>query len=249
MRKFYKSCPLCESKNIKGGPSGDAKLHGAYDEDLKLDILSWSECVSCGHEFTTSYWTPEGLEILFRHTRQDQLPLGNALKGREDSARMIERLNNPWIGNWLDIGAGSGALMLTAKEYGYKVYGTELREFTLHGLREIGLEVSKTIPYMHFNVISACDVLEHIPFPKAELASWRTWHADLGTKLLISCPNRDAPMWSHLENNPYYFELEHHHNFGYKRLADLLYETGWGKIQYGISHRYLLCMELIAEAI
>lgn len=247
MPVFYENCPLCEGNVFNAGPKGDAKKHGGFSTDLKVTTLNWLTCLWCGHEFTESYWTLEELDILFRATRQDQLPLGNPWKGRTDSAQMIERLNNPWIGNWLDIGAGSGVLMLTAQEYGYKVFGTEIRKHTRKALQAIGLAVTEKIPVQKYHVISACDVLEHMPFPREELMHWRVF-AEPGTKLLISCPNLGAPMWKLLEDNPYYYELEHHHNFSYRRLSDLLYETGWTKIRYGVSHRYLLGMELIAEA-
>lgn len=254
MRIEYQACPLCGSEfSFEPGPIGDARRHGAYTEEFGFNQLVWKICVKCGHEFTSKYWDEEGLKILFRKTIEEQLPahkqdIRKVMQARVWAARSIERMNITYGKTWLDIGAGSGILMMTAKEYGFQVHGTELRFDTLQGLMEMGLSVSVEIPEERYQTISACDVLEHIPFPKEALAKWRT-HAWTSSLLLLSCPNKDAPLWDLFPVNPYHFELEHHHNFGYKRLSSLLQETGWKVLKYGISERYVCCMEIIAEAV
>ena len=54
-------------------------------------------------------------------------------------------------------------------------------------------------------------------------------------------------MLDRLEANPFWAELEHYHNFGKQRLYALLRENGFEPVDYGISERYYLCMEVIAR--
>jgi hypothetical protein len=63
-------------------------------------------------------------------------------------------------------------------------------------------------------------------------------------------PNAESFVWQYLDQaneNPYWGELEHYHNFGYRRLRALLSEFGFDVSVYGISDRYYMCMELIVR--
>src|ERR1700730_13703978 len=46
--------------------------------------------------------------------------------------------------------------------------------------------------------------------------------------------------------NPYWAEIEHYHNFSRKRLYALLQEHGFEAVEYHVSERYRVCMEVIA---
>jgi protein O-GlcNAc transferase len=46
--------------------------------------------------------------------------------------------------------------------------------------------------------------------------------------------------------NPYWEEIEHYHNFSRKRLYALLQEHGFAPVEYHVSERYRVCMEVIA---
>jgi 2-polyprenyl-3-methyl-5-hydroxy-6-metoxy-1,4-benzoquinol methylase len=93
------------------------------------------------------------------------------------------------------------------------------------------------------------DVLEHILFPHSALS-----HASARLKpggiLLISCPNSDCATWRTMDqagDNPYWKELEHHHNFSRQLLVQLLQASGFEPFSYNISSRYKACMELMAR--
>lgn len=63
-------------------------------------------------------------------------------------------------------------------------------------------------------------------------------------------PNSESMLWRALDQtktNPYWGELEHYHNFSRTRLYQLLEETGFEPVIYGISERYRACMEVIAR--
>ncbi len=64
------------------------------------------------------------------------------------------------------------------------------------------------------------DILEHMPFPVDGLRATRELLQN-GEVLLLSMPNLDSPVWKILDarnENPYWNELEHFHNFGKSRL-------------------------------
>jgi protein O-GlcNAc transferase len=46
--------------------------------------------------------------------------------------------------------------------------------------------------------------------------------------------------------NPYWGEIEHYHNFTRKRLYALLEEHGFQPVNYNVSERYRVCMEVVA---
>ncbi len=101
-----------------------------------------------------------------------------------------------------------------------------------------------------FEVISMADCLEHMPYPKKGLEAARQLIIRGGI-LFLSMPNMSAPLWGYLHQtnaNPYWQEIEHYHNFSRERLFDLLRETRFSPIGYGVSKRYRCCMEVIARA-
>ena len=88
-----------------------------------------------------------------------------------------------------------------------------------------------------------------MPFPKPALEHARRLLAPEGL-LFLSMPNKDTVSWRVLERerrNPYLIEIEHYHNFSRGRLYDLLAETGFLPVWYGVSQRYLCGMEVIAR--
>jgi SAM-dependent methyltransferase len=146
--------------------------------------------------------------------------------------------------------------LVTAAEFGYEVVGLDLREEGVARMRELGFDarcmnlVDLEAP-QGFDVISMADVLEHMPFPKSALLHARKL-LRRGGALFVSMPNSDCFAWKELDRtktNPYWGELEHFHNFGRARLHQLLRESGFLPIRYGISQRYLACMEVVARPI
>jgi hypothetical protein len=47
------------------------------------------------------------------------------------------------------------------------------------------------------------------------------------------------------DSNPYWGEIEHFHNFSRKPLYALIEDMGFTVVQYGISERYRICMEVM----
>ena len=255
----FDRCPLCAGEDALEIKVADCREHPLYDASLPPDI-HWIACDGCGHVFTDGYFGPRALEILFRDVQPSQTPGGTpvgharaiAAKIVEDIARFRDRLE----GRWLDVGFGDGSLLTTAAEFGYDVVGLDLREASVAKLRAMGFEahvteLSSFESPAPFDVISMADVLEHMPFPKEALAKAHALLASDGL-LFVSMPNIDAFAWKDLEahgQNPYWREIEHVHNFGRKRLYALLEEMGFVPCAYGISQRYLACMEVVARKV
>jgi len=209
--------------------------------------------------FTEGYFTDRALDILFSGVQANQRP-GFDLHGtRQVSARMVDKVcavRGGSVGRWLDVGFGNGALLTTAEEYGFDVTGLDLRKesvelMRLHGIDAHALDVTAYEPELPFDVISMADVLEHIAYPRAALVHVNRIAAKDGL-LFLSMPNSECYVWKQLDEvdeNPFWAELEHYHNFGRTRLYSLLEEFGFRPLRYGVSERYYMCMEVIAKKV
>jgi len=226
--------------------------------------MHWMHCTDCEHIFSRDYFTPEGLALLFGKSNPSQVVGLNLDLERQRWAPTVERVQlqlelPAWAVDdaiWLDIGCGSGGLVVTAAEYGFATIGLDTRSAAVEHLKEMGysaevgdlsdLEVSDPV-----QVISLADVLEHVPYPRLAL---QRVHAALKPDglVVISCPNLDCGSWRKSTAdgvNPYWAEIEHHHNFSRASLMRLLAEEGFQPLSYHISARYKSCMEVIARRV
>jgi protein O-GlcNAc transferase len=255
-RLEYTSCPLCNSSDFRTFALGDCSRHFLYLQQIEPQIR-WMKCLTCNHIFTNGYFSPETLERIFEKTNENQVAGSDLGRQRNVSARIIDRVvSYVSHGHWLDVGFGNGSLLFTAQEYGFEVFGLDLRDSNVGTLKNLGFQVasvdiSKFNTDLKFDVISMLDVLEHMPFPREGLLAANELLKERGW-LLLSMPNTESQLWRDLDRmsqNPYWGELEHYHNFSRSRLYDLLREFGFAPRRYGISERYLACMEVLAQKI
>lgn len=259
----YTACPLCDSASIREFATVNCTGHARWHEPLN-PVMVWMTCAQCGHTFTDGYFTEEALSVLFESTNDEQI-VGLDIEGqRYVSAKMVERvidaLGLPDGRLWLDVGFGSGSLLLTAKEFGFDVFGVDLRKQNVDDIGSFGIPAHHGTLESAGNqiafaarpaVISMADVVEHEPYPLEALRSARALIQDGGV-LLISMPNCSAPLWHYWNANnlnPYWHEIEHYHNFTRESLYDVLKRTGFQPCHYTISQRYRGCMEVLAEAV
>lgn len=265
----FAACPLCAAPIARCAPltSASCSAHPLYRPGLPV-LLHWLRCLDCSHVFTESHWTPAGEALLFGAALDYQLP---------DPAQS-EQLRNLWapvvrrvgdllrygatrgpvggIGEplWIDVGFGSGGLLLTAAEFGYATLGIDVRPAATARLAEFGIDTvcakfEDADITRSATVLSLCDVLEHLADPPAALAQGRRILAP-GGLLFVSCPNSESATWRRWDvagTNPYWGELEHYHNFSRTRLERLLREHGFEPIDYYVSTRYYACMDLVAR--
>lgn len=231
----------------------DCSKHPLYSPALNAEMV-WKRCTSCQHVFTSGYFTDEACQRIQSKTNITQQLGYDIERQRYISSRMIEKVL-PFVasGAWLDVGFGNGSLLFTAQEYGFISVGVDLRRENVNKLSAFGIQAhceklsSVSLPFK-CAVISMADVLEHMPYPKEGLLAARSLLADDGV-LFVSMPNMASIIWHSLDQNktnPYWGEIEHYHNFTRTRLYELLGETGFEPVRYGISERYRACMEVIA---
>lgn len=258
-REIYSACPLCASTDIVTIGQADWRHHPLFAQTggRLSPMMNWVRCQGCGHQFTDGYFSAAAFALLMSGTNAGQVVDHNFEAQRMVAARMVEKvLSYADSGIWLDVGFGNGALLMAAKEYGFAAVGCDLRESAVLALRGAGIEAHcKDITQLELNrpcaVLSMADVLEHMPFPKDGL---RAAHALLQHDglLFVSMPNIESPSWELLNQanaNPYWGEVEHYHNFSRSRLYALLEEMGFRPLRYGVSERYRVCMEVIAQKI
>lgn len=262
-RTKYTACPLCSSPDIRFYAKANCTGHHVWREPLEPFIV-WMICGSCEHVFTEGYFTDAALDVLFGNTQDIQL-VGNDLEvNRNISATMVQRvvdkLGLPENRLWLDVGFGNGSLLMTAKEFGFDVFGVDLRKKNVDDIQTFGVPahhgtvasvLSQNLLASKATVISMADVVEHEPFPIDALRTARSLMTTPGL-LLISMPNASAPLWHYWNANhinPYWQEIEHYHNFTRERLYALLEDAGFRPCHYATSQRYRGCMEILAEAV
>ena len=255
-RITYECCPLCDNATMAPQREASCDWHALYKPGLPT-TMRWMRCTSCDHSFVDGYFNDGALELLFSDTHASQTPGHDAEAQRFVWASTVEKVTahvSQPLGAWLDVGLGNGSLLFTANEWGYRPVGLDLRPQTVDGMRRLGYEAYCCDLANHdvaaaYQVISLCDVLEHLPFPKLALAHLhRLLRAD--GVLLLSMPNLDSEVWAMLDRantNPYWGELEHYHNFGRQRLLSLLDEVGFDFVHFAVSPRWRVTMEVVAR--
>ena len=262
-RVTYTACPLCRSAAIQSYGKVDWSADRRWQERLN-PTLAWMTCLDCRHVFTEGYFTDEALSVLFENTVNQQIVGLDIEPHRAISANMISRVLDviglPDDRLWLDVGFGNGSLLMTAKEFGFEVFGVDLRKRNVEDIAQFGIaghygtleSARNQVAFAQRpTVISMADVVEHEPFPLDCLRTARELIQDSGV-LLISMPNASAPLWHYWNANnlnPYWCEIEHYHNFTRESLYGLLEQTGFKPRHYAISERYRCCMEVLAQAV
>lgn len=261
-RTPYEHCPICSSTEFREIGKVNCTGHPLWHAPLP-ESLRWLQCKSCTHQFTDNIYTDAGLEELFRKSHSNQVAGGDIDAQRMVWAPIVDRVLRalpdptavfgPSRLTWLDVGCGSGSLVMTADEFGFNAIGLDLREEAVAKIRTLGYQAQKSdllslTASAPIHVISMADLLEHTPYPVAILQ-----HAhkllDTDGALFISCPNRECSSFRHmtqLKSNPYWIEIEHYHNFSRRSLMWLLSQCGFRPVSYNVSTRYKACMEIIA---
>ncbi|MBA3733327.1 class I SAM-dependent methyltransferase [Patescibacteria group bacterium] len=122
-------------------------------------------------------------------------------------------------GKLLDVGCATGFFMNIAKDFGFEVYGVEMSDFAAQKGRDAGLNIitgpleGSNYPDSHFDVITMCDVLEHVSSPKDVLAEAKRI-LKKGGVLMVNTPDSES-LWSRLFGSRWHLILppEHLHYF------------------------------------
>ena len=152
-------------------------------------------CPGCGSAKIRTAIAPdigrcESCHLYFRNPRPTQADIARSYDTggtfeawqEEESARATmwqRRLDIVWRcapgGRLLDVGTGDGRFLVTARQAGYEVVGTEVSEAGAGYARERGFDVhlgqitDLTLPKETFDVATIWHVLEHVPDPQTVL--------------------------------------------------------------------------------
>ncbi|HLT27715.1 MAG TPA: class I SAM-dependent methyltransferase [Zeimonas sp.] len=268
MRIAYPACPLCEAESLPLG-AADCTRYPNWHEPLPTS-LEWMRCGQCGHVHTRHYWSEAGLVEVFRYAHATQLA---GMTENPDAKRAIwlpvvqkvlallrphgqsyQAFLAAGAPLWVDVGCGDGALTMTAADFGFDTVGLDARAETVACLRQLGFDArhgdfAKVEFDRQPDVLSMMDVLEHMPYPREALHKAATVLRP-GGLIVISLPDLSCSSWRLMDaaqRNPYWMEIEHHHNFSRGRLLALLAECGFEVVDFAIPLRYKAQMEVYAR--
>lgn len=153
------------------------------------------------------------------------------------SALYLDRLSTALAGNGrrlLEIGCGTGDLLLQAQSRAFEVNGVEYSTVAAATANQrLGAELVRTgtiesasLPAGHFDVVVACDVIEHTRNPKTFLEKAFELLRPGGVVFLVT-PSLDS--WSRrlLGKRWMEYKVEHLFYFGQRSLGRLLTEAGF----------------------
>lgn len=250
---WYDGCPLCGHADWSWSATVDCTGHDLWHEPLPREI-EWRRCEACEHLYTAHYWTEAGLAEVLRLGHDHQLSNLDPHENRQRWAPMVRRVVDRMGPHrtWLDVGCGNGSLVTTAAEWGFDVRGLDLRPEPVIALRREGYKAdigTLTDATEMVDVLSLCDVIEHVPDPAALIATAAS-RLYPGGMLIITTPNEDTAVWRWLNRNnrnAYWREIEHHHIFSRSRLHNLLQDCEIGDVRYDIGTQYVSTMEVMAR--
>ena len=219
------TCPACGSADTRGFDIGEGRLLKRCQACETVSALEYADPADV---YTDGYMFGEtdfGLDV-----RHPEFQRYLAQVARRRMQIIEESTGGP--GRLLDVGSGTGEVMIAARDRGWEIQGVEPERTGAAFAQERGLPVEVAmledsgVPERAWDVVSAFHVLEHVPDPPAFLRTLARW-ARPGGHLVVEVPNfaslqrrRLRQGWSGLR------PLEHITHFTPKTLERLLRADG-----------------------
>lgn len=158
--KIVRACAACASNDAVslGKKSG---LEVVSCRQCSSVYTPYSPWYSSEFYYETYYWDQNLEPPAFVQTRLQEIV------AEFSPYRQTNRL--------LDLGCGAGNLLVAARDAGWEAQGLDVSPRAVKHVRELGFEVFQgelrdaQLPSEQFDVITAAELLEHLPDPRAEL--------------------------------------------------------------------------------
>jgi cyclopropane fatty-acyl-phospholipid synthase-like methyltransferase len=151
----------------------------------------------------------------------------------------------------LDFGSGWGFFLATAKQQGWTSYGLEpLPASAVYARATFGLSIitdtlrDNTYPNDFFDVITAFQVFEHLPYPKKDIQSLYRM-LKRGGIILIEVPNFETWTMRLMKSRHRHFVQDHLNFFSITTLGRLLTENGFELIDHYCPTRRMSIRHLV----
>lgn len=157
-----RTCPACSTSNAK-----------SYGHKNNFEILL---CRRCGTIYTDRVPTAAEAEDYDAYYTDSNLSVPTFVF---DIVKEIVAGFEPYrnTGRLLDIGSGAGTILKVGRDLGWEVYGLEVSKPAVEHARRMGFEVfhgeisNADYPPDFFDVVTASEVIEHLPDPTDSLRS------------------------------------------------------------------------------
>lgn len=227
-------CPLCSSTNVQ--------------HRLKIDNFKIVKCLNCSLEFIFPLPSDEqtrkiyGKEYFFGKLKGTQ-----GYKNYDDMEKVLMKEAHKKLEvielftkerNLLDVGAGTGIFLEAARAKGFQVAGNDISEYSKQKLKEKDIKCffgsldNGILPKNQFDIVTAWDVIEHIPNPNKAI---KTIFSSLrqGGYLFITTPDTESIDARILGSSWYgYTKIPEHVTFySRKSLKQLLEGNGFRLIE------------------
>jgi SAM-dependent methyltransferase len=228
------ACPVCQGKRLYYAFSiGEHRLERCEDCDFMLLNPQPSDAELTAI-YTDTYFIGDGSER--SKERVSEMKRSTARRYLDD----VRRYRGREGGRLLEIGCGSGDLLLEACARGYRATGVEIAPAAAETARArvpaatvlCALPDDIDLPAGSFDVCVLCDVIEHVRDPLRVLRHLRALLKSDGV-LYIATPALDSWSARLLRNRWMEFKVEHLSLFRTTTMQNILYRAGFGQVVIG----------------
>ena len=263
LQSAYAGCPLCHGPSETLG-FADCTAHPAWHEPLP-PTLEWLRCAACGHTHTRHHWSDAGRSELQRRRAAGATPeadsLGQRIRAWNPLVERVVRalggypklLQRPSKPIWVDVGCGSGTLIMAASDHGFANVGVDSDPEAVQGVLNLGFSaVHQDFMKLHIelvpDVLSLMEVLDSMPEPRSVLNKVAA-ALQPGAVLVLRSVDSSGSQWRQLERdrvNPYWSNPRLHHVFSRERLISLVQECGFDVVDFAVADEGRAQVDLIA---